>query len=337
MKIMTEKKDGIQNKLINGHIPIVLIGPTATGKSELAILIAEALNGEIISLDSMQVYRGMDIGTGKIPLEERKGIPHHLIDVINPDRIFSAGEFQRLAEEKTGEVWKNRKTAIIVGGTGLYLRAFLKGLFPTPARSDAVRQRIEDWDKREGLDSLYSFLSRTDHGIRETIKPTDRQRIHRSLEIFLVTGKTPSILRESSGFAEDRFRAIKIGLNYSSRELLYAAIEKRVDSMFEAGWVDEVRTLKDRYKAPLHPFKAIGYREIIAYLDGNTSLESTISLIKQKTRNYAKRQITWYKKEEPIKWYDAGQDKELVCKEVLQYISAYIKDEGEFNNGSRAD
>lgn len=333
---MIDKKQ-IKKKLSESRTPIVIIGPTASGKSGLAVMLAEELDGEIISLDSMQVYKGMDIGTGKIPYAERKNIPHHLLDIIKPDSVFSAGEFQRMAEKTAEEVWKKGKNVIIVGGTGLYLRAFLKGLYPTPARSETIREKIIDWENREGLESLHSVLKKADPGIEKIIKPSDRQRIYRALEILMVTGKTPSGLRNESGFSEDRFRVIKIGLNFAARETLYAAIEKRVDAMFEEGWMEEVKNLAAAYPFTLHPFKAIGYREIFEYLNGRKSLQDTILLIKQKTRNYAKRQITWYKKEEDVKWFDAGMDKELVCKEVLQYISTYTNDEGEFHNGSRAD
>jgi tRNA dimethylallyltransferase len=334
---MIENMDLLKNKLASKRLAVAIVGPTATGKSGLAVMLAEALDGEIISLDSMQVYIGMDIGTGKISIEEKKGIPHHLIDIIHPDHVFSAGEFQRMAEEAVESVWKLGRTPIIVGGTGLYLRAFLKGLFPTPLRSDVLRKRIKEWERREGLESLFGFLKRADPGIQEIIKPTDRQRIHRALEIFLVTGKTQSSMRKTAGFAGDRYKVIKIGLDFTARETLYKAIGDRVDAMFEAGWIEEVKRLLEKYPVSLNPFKAIGYREIAEHMQGNLSLEETITAVKQKTRNYAKRQITWYKKEDAVRRFDAGKDKELVCTEVLKYISAYINDEGEFSDGGRAD
>ena len=334
---MTDYREQIRNRLMMTRVPIVIIGPTASGKSTLAVLLAGALNSEIISLDSMQVYIGMDIGTGKISPEERRDIPHHLIDVVHPDQVFSAGEFQRMAEDAVERVWKLGKTPIIVGGTGLYLRAFLKGLFPTPVRSDALRKRIKEWERREGLESLFGFLKRADPGIQEIIKPADRQRIHRALEIFLVTGKTQSSMRKTAGFAGDRYKVIKIGLDFPSRDILYKTIESRVDAMFGAGWIEEVKLLLEKYPISLNPFKAIGYREIAAHIQEKRSLEETIAAVKQKTRNYAKRQVTWYKKEDAVRWFDAGKDKELVCNEVLKYISAYINDEGEFSDGGRAD
>jgi tRNA dimethylallyltransferase len=334
---MTGNIELLKNKLATMRRAIAIVGPTAAGKSGLAVMLAGPLDGEIISLDSMQVYIGMDIGTGKISFEERKGIPHHLIDIVHPDQVFSAGEFQRMAEDGVERVWKLGRTPIIVGGTGLYLRAFLKGLIPTPARSDVLRQRIKEWEKREGLESLFGFLKRADPGIQEIIKPADRQRIHRALEIFLVTGKTQSSLRKTAGFAEDRYRVIKIGLDFSDRDMLYKTIENRVEAMFTEGWIEEVRRLLEKYPAGLHPFKAIGYNEIAEHLNGKLSLDETIALVKQKTRNYAKRQLTWYKKEDAVQWFDAAKDKELVCDEVLKYISAYNNSEGEFSDGGRAD
>lgn len=334
---MTRNIDLLKNKLTSKRLAIAIIGPTATGKSGLAVMLAESLDGEIISLDSMQVYIGMDIGTGKIRADEMRGIRHHLIDLIPPNKRFSAGEFQRMAEDAVERIWKLGKTPIIVGGTGLYLRAFLKGLFPTPVRSDVLRKRIKEWESREGLESLYDMLKRADPGIQEIIKPADRQRIHRALEIFLETGKTQSSMRKTAGFAGDRYKIIKIGLDFTARETLYKAIGDRVDVMFEAGWIEEVKRLLEKYPVSLNPFKAIGYREIAEHLQGNLSLEETIAAVKQKTRNYAKRQVTWYKQEDAVRWFNAGKDKELVCNEVLKYISAYINDEGEFSDGGRAD
>lgn len=334
---VTAEINKIREYLIKNKIPIVIIGPTASGKSSLAVSLARALDGEIISLDSMQVYIGMDIGTGKITPEEKCGIPHHLIDVIHPDRVFSAGRFQNMAESAVSGIWKRGKIPVIVGGTGLYLRAFLKGLFPTPARSEVLRERISEWEKQEGLEGLYAFLNRIDPDSREFIKAGDRQRIHRALEIYLATGKTQSFMRSVDGFGSDRFNVIKIGLDFKSRDSLYKAIEKRVDAMFSAGWVEEVKSLLAEYSAELHPFRAIGYREIAEHLHGNKTLDETITVIKQKTRNYAKRQITWYKKEDAVKWFDAEKDKELVCEEVLQYILSHVNDEGDNSHDSRTD
>ncbi len=309
--------------LLENEYIISITGTTASGKSGVAVELAERLGGEIISLDSMQVYRGMDIGTAKITEEEMKGIPHHLLSIVPLTRKFSAGEFAELAREKISEIRSRGALPVVVGGTGLYLRALLKGLFPTPARSVTLRARLEKWEKKESLCGMHRYLRRVDPESAGMIDENDRQRIYRALEIFIVTGKTPRVLREKHGFDEDLIKAIKICLTREPREKLYEVINSRVEDMINEGLIDEVRALLKEYSPDLHPFKAIGYGEAVRHILEDIPLDETIEDIKRATRKYAKRQLTWFRKEENVRWFDAEEGKELVCRNILKYIESH--------------
>jgi tRNA dimethylallyltransferase len=267
----------------------------------------------------------MDIGTAKIKAEEMRGIAHHLIDIVNPDIRFSAGEFSRTADSKVSEIRARKKIPVIVGGTGLYLRAWLYGLFPTPARSKSIRERMHLLEKKDGLRALHRLFHRIDKETAAKIKEKDRQRIHRAIEIFLVSGRPPSFHRMTRGFGNERYPVIKIGLTFNPREKLYERIEHRVMKMLEEGWIEEVKRLMEDYSPDLHPFKALGYSEIARYLVGDWDYNKMVEEIKKSTRHYAKRQITWFNKENDVKWYDADKDKNLVCSDVLKYIKSVIQ------------
>lgn len=278
---------------------LILLGPTATGKTKLAIELAKKIKGEIISADSMQVYRGMDIGTAKPTLKERQGIPHHLIDIRNPDESWTVSDF-------IGEVGKLKdkvENPIMVGGTGLYLWALLEGFsFPITPADQELRSRLE----KEPLSTLYSRLSTIDPEAAQKIHPNDKKRIIRALEVYELTGKPISELQKNRKLKVEN-RNTLIGLTLP-REELYARIDQRVDSMIEKGLIDEVKGLLAKgYSKLLPSFQALGYKEAAEYLDGKWTKDEMIEELKKHTRNFARRQMTWFRRFKNVKWIEAGQ------------------------------
>lgn len=284
---------------------ISLLGPTAVGKSKLAVEIAKKIHGEIISADSMQVYRGMDIGTAKPTLKERQGIPHHLIDIRNPDEEWTVSDFVEQTNKLTREIEKRNKTPIIVGGTGLYLWALLEGYsFPMAPADKEIRKRLE----KEPLSTLYSRLSTLDPEAAKKIHPNDKKRIIRALEVYELTGKTISKLQENrKQNTEHRTQDyILIGLNLP-REELYRRIEERVDKMIEKGLIEEVKGLLAKgYSKDIPSFQALGYKEVVEYLDGKWSKEEMIAEFKKRTRHFARRQMTWFKRFKNVNWFEVS-------------------------------
>ncbi len=299
---------------------LVIIGPTAVGKSKLGIALAKKFGGEIISADSMQAYKGLDIGTAKVSLKNREGIKHHLMDIIEPNERFSAGRFMRLAEESIDNILKRSNLPIIIGGTGLYIRALLKGLFSSPPRNKALSKRLGHIAKNRGTGHLHRMLMRFDTESAQRIAPQDKQRLIRALGIFFKTKKPMSQFIKESSFSTDRYDAIKIGLTMS-REKLYQRIEERVEKMLNEGWIEEVeRLLTLGYSPECHAFKALGYREIVRYIKGEMSLEETINLIKKNTRRYAKRQMTWFRKDEGVFWFDISMGEDTIYQQVEKLV-----------------
>lgn len=279
---------------------LVVLGPTAAGKSAFAIGLAQKLNGEIISADSMQVYRGMDIGTAKLSEKERQGIAHHLIDVRNPDEEWTVADFVGEATRISGDLASRGKTPVIVGGTGLYLWALLKGYsFPISPADKELRAKLD----AESLPTLYAQLSTIDALSAQKIHPNDKKRIVRALEVFELTGKRMSELQEPRRSVAGSFRLV--GLN-PAREELYARIEQRVDDMIKKGLVEEVKGLLEKgYSRGLNSMQALGYKETIEYLDGRWTKEKMLEELKKRTRNFAKRQMTWFRRFENVEWREA--------------------------------
>jgi tRNA dimethylallyltransferase len=346
---------------------IAIVGPTASGKSALAVSLAQRFAGEVVACDSTQVYRGFDIGTAKPTLEERHGVPHHLMDLVDPAELFTAAEYRRRAVDVLADLCGRNRLPIFTAGTGLYLRALLAGLSDAPARSESLRARLDASAARYGGAHLHRVLQRVDPASAARISPRDRQKVVRALEIRFLSGRALAEVYRAGRDPLQDYAPLKIGLN-PPRALLYEHIESRVHAMLARGWRDEVAALIERIQptvleplsAPAHapaaravdkpyfvrlpqpgttyaaasgaanpgaakPFEFIGYREMREYLEKQKPLPETIAAIAQATRRYAKRQLTWFRKEPDVHWFtgfgDAPEITERVAAEVDRYLA----------------
>jgi tRNA dimethylallyltransferase len=307
------------------HPLIAIVGPTASGKSELAISIAESFSGEIVNYDSVQIFRYLDIGTAKPGQEERRRVPHHMIDIREPTEVFTAGDYQREARKVLEDIRTRGKLPILAGGTGLYLRALTEGLFNGPARSMYWRNRLEMMSERKGRSHLHQVLRRLDPVAASRIGERDKQKIIRALEVRLETGKALSQhLDERPRQPLTAFKIHFVGLN-PPREALYDRINRRVSRMFEAGLVEEIRQLLVK-GIPLSakPFEAIGYRHVLADLDSCNAWEETIRIIQRDTRHYAKRQMTWFRNQPDVTWFDGPGDSNEIKNKVQQFLKPLL-------------
>jgi len=301
---------------------VVILGPTASGKSALGIALAERLGGEILACDSTQVYRHFDIGTGKVLVAEQRGIPHHLVDLVEPTEVFTAGEYRRRAIEVLEDVRRRGKLPIITAGTGLYLRALLEGLAEAPERSEELRERLRKKAAKHGPLHLHRVLARMDKEAAARIAPRDTQKIIRAIEVRKLAGKTVGEVHRSGREALTGFEVCKIGLQ-PAREALYARINARVEAMIAAGWADEVRGLIARgVPADAKPFQFIGYSDLRARLvpgagSDARAIAEEIPLIQQATRQFAKRQGTWFRKEPNVRWLAGFGDDPKIVAEAL--------------------
>ncbi|HEY1087566.1 MAG TPA: tRNA (adenosine(37)-N6)-dimethylallyltransferase MiaA [Archangium sp.] len=281
---------------MRGQTLLVIAGPTASGKTSLALEAARRLNAEIVSADSQQVYRHFDIGTAKPSRAELAEIPHHLIDCVEPTDDFSAARFGHLADAAIADIHARGKRAIVVGGTGLYLRVLLHGVMPGPSRDEALRAELEAFADREGNAALHARLAAVDPVTAAKHPIQDRLRVIRALEIHALTGKPASEHREEHAFAADRYD-YKLVVLEPERDKVYAAINARTKAMFDAGLVDETRALVAKGYRDSAPMRAVGYLQALQVVDGTLTLERAIHDTAQATRHYAKRQFTWFKKE----------------------------------------
>ncbi|HEU4402327.1 MAG TPA: tRNA (adenosine(37)-N6)-dimethylallyltransferase MiaA [Candidatus Polarisedimenticolia bacterium] len=306
----------------DGRAPIlVVVGPTAVGKSEFAVLACERLDGEVLSFDSMQVYRRFDRATAKPEAALRLRVPHHGIDLANPGQDFSLGEFVRRAEATIEAIRSRGRLPVLVGGTGLYLRGLLKGIAPAPRRDEAIRARLRAIETRGGTARLHRLLQRLDPGAAARLRPADRQRVARALEVFLAARRGLDVLIRESPFGADRYAAVKIGLTMK-REVLYRLIDERVVGFFRAGLVDEVRgLLRDGCPRSANAFKGLGYKEVLMHLDGHLGLADAIVLTQRNTRRYAKRQLTWFRKEEGVAWFEVDPSRDDRFQEPLAHAA----------------
>lgn len=289
---------------------VIICGPTGTGKSELALSLARQLGGEIVSADSQQVYRGMDVGTAKVSREVQDQIPHHLIDVIEPDQHFEAQTFCRLADGAIDSIISKGCVPFVVGGTGFYLRVLCNGICEAPPQDPEYRRELNELHQKEGMPYLHDMLSKIDPAAASNIHPNDVVRLIRALEVYHLTGGKMSELQEQHRFASKRYDALKIGLNVE-REELYASINARVDAMMNAGLLDEVRGLVERYGPDIKSLQAVGYREMVAHLKGELLLDQAVELTKKNTRHFAKRQMTWFKADPDIQWFNPEKSEEV--------------------------
>ena len=308
--------------IVRGFImsPLVAIpGPTGSGKSELALVVAERYGGEVVNFDSIQVYRHFEIGAAKLSESERRGIPHHLIDLLEPTEVFTAGEFARRAAQTVREIRDRGRLPILAGGTGLYLRALLDGLFPGPTRDEGLRRRLA---RRSGP-RLHKLLERFDPAAAKRIHPNDRPKLIRALEVILLAQRPITEL-----FAEGRqslqgFRVLKVGL-HPERNALYDRINQRTEAMFAAGLVEEVRQILARgYPDTCKPFESHGYRQALQHLRGELDLREAVFYAQRNTRHYAKRQITWCRREKDVEWFRGFGDDPGIQEPVLTRIGVF--------------
>lgn len=300
----------------------VLLGPTAIGKTDISIDLAQKMKGEIISADSMQIYKYMDIGSAKVTRKEMKDIKHHLIDFLYPDEEFTVANYKSRAERLITEINNNNKLPIIAGGTGLYINSLVYDLnFTQVAPNEVFRNKLEKIGEEKGNEFLHRKLAEIDECSSEKISVNDQKRVIRALEIYEVTGKTMSEYNKNFRKPVEKYNLVMVGLNMD-RAKLYERINLRVDIMIEKGLVEEVKDILSKgYNKDLVSMKGIGYKEIIMYLEGTLTLVESIELIKQKSRNYAKRQLTWFRRDDRIKWVDldAYSLKESLSNEIIEY------------------
>ena len=289
-----------------GKLPLVIIcSPTATGKTELAIELASIFGGEIISADSLQVYRYLDIGTAKPSIELRKKIRHHMIDVVNPDEEFNAAIYTGQARLIIDDLIRQGKPVFVVGGTGLYIRALLRGIIDTPAVDDKIRKHYRELRDIHGKEYLFKLLQQRDMQAALKIKPNDSVRVIRALEVLDQSGESIIDIQKRHSFADCPYVTYKIGLQFD-REELKNRIVRRTEKMVAAGLLDEVKSLLDRgYSEKLKPLQSLGYKQVIEFLGGKYDWECALRLIIQDTWNYAKRQMTWFAADKEMKWYDS--------------------------------
>ncbi len=284
---------------------LAVVGPTAAGKSELALALAQELDGEIVNADALQVYRGFDIGTAKPGAAARRSVPHHLIDILEPAEPYSAGEFARRARGAIAEIRARHRLPIVVGGSGLYLRALMRGISPLPPADPDLRAALRGRLRRQGLEALRSELAELDPATEERLAAGDTQRVLRALEVALSTGRPLSEWIARRPFGEAAMPALWAGLTLP-RPILYDRIAARARRMIETGWVSEVASLLDRgLDVSLPAFQAIGYREIARHVQGEWSLEEALESTVRATRRFAKRQMTWFQREEEILWFSS--------------------------------
>lgn len=311
----------------NALIPLVVVlGPSGSGKSELAVFLAKAIDGEVVNCDSLQLYRGFDIGTAKLAEAERRGVPHHLIDVLHPTELFTAGEYARRARDILMEISGRGRVPMIVGGTGFYLRALLEGLFPGPSRDSTVRERLE-LRERKKPGSLHRILARLDPATATRIHRNDKKKIIRALEVRLLEGRPISTLYAQGRAALSGFTPVKLGLN-PNRALLYQRLDARTRGIFERGLIEEVAgLLAAGVPATAKPFESLGYKQALQVIAGRWTAEQALQSTQSETRQYAKRQLTWFRKEPAVHWLEGFGDEARIQQEASAMVGRHITEQ----------
>jgi tRNA dimethylallyltransferase len=315
---------------------VILLGPTASGKTALSLAVAQRFGGEIVSCDSVAVYRGMEIGSAKPSLAERARVPHHMIDVAEPSEVFSAGEYSRQARAAIVGIAARGKLPIVTGGTGLYLRALLDGLFPAPPRSDELRGRLRHAEEKRGQGWLHRILGRLDPPAARQIHANDLPKLIRAIEVCLAARQPLTAAWQAGREPLKGFRILRIGLN-PDRKALYARIDARAAAMFENGLVEETRALAAKYGESARPLTSLGYRQAMALLRGDLSTAEAIASAQQGHRNYAKRQMTWFRREPEVLWLEGFGDHDQSCEQAEQIIDTMLKGSPLFPSSSQAE
>jgi tRNA dimethylallyltransferase len=308
-----------------GPVLVAIVGPTAAGKSALGLSLARRLRGEIVACDSTAVYRGIDIGTDKLPASEQQGIAHHMVDIVPPTETYSAARYAADASAVIREISARGAIPILVGGTGFYYRALIRGLFPGPARNDPIRARLDRVASRRGVECLHRWLQRVDAASAARIQPRDRKRLVRALEVYLLTGRplTDHFTETVSPLAE--YRVVTIGLTME-RAALRERVTRRVDAQLAAGVVDEVRgLLVGGVPADAHAFSGLVYRQIVEMLQGKRSESETRDLIVRENMRYARRQVIWFRKEPDIEWLDGAGETVAVQQRAFDVLSKKLE------------
>ena len=321
-----------------GPIPLVaIVGPTASGKSSLGVWLARKFGGEVLACDSTQVYRGFDIGTAKPTAEERDGIPHHLLDLVDPTFPFTAGEYRLRAIAALEDLRQRSRLPIFTVGTGLYLRALLEGLADAPARSEELRARLEARADTHSLQYLHRVLRRLDPEAAVRIGPRDRPKMIRAIEVCLLTGRPLTEVHQAGRAGLEGYSPIKIGLQ-PPRAALYERIERRVHTMLERGWLEEVAGLvRSGVPVSAKPFDFIGYSELRAHLEGTITLAAAKKAISQATRHYAKRQLTWFRKEPLVHWLPGFGDDAAIAAYAEQLVAGHLHSSAAFLRANREE
>ncbi len=300
---------------------IAIVGPTAAGKSELALVLAERLNGEVVNYDSVQLYRGFDVGSGKVPFAERGGIAHHLLDCLHPADAFTAGDYRREVLKVLDDLRSRGKLPIFAGGTGLYLRALLLGLFEGPARSDALRERLCAMVERRGREFLHRLLTRLDAVAAARIQPRDTQKLIRAVEVCILAGEPITEMHARGRAGLEGYQVMKFGLD-PPRARLYDRINRRVEGMFAGGLMEETQALLHlSCAARIKPLGALGYRQARAVLEGTLNRHEAVVATQIATRHYAKRQLTWFRREQDITWFEGFGDDPQIQRRILESLS----------------
>ncbi|MBQ3553624.1 MAG: tRNA (adenosine(37)-N6)-dimethylallyltransferase MiaA [Clostridia bacterium] len=303
---------------------VVVAGPTGTGKTRLSVALAKQFGGEVISADSMQIYKGLDIGSAKVTPEETEGIPHHLIDILEPDETFSVAQYVQKANEAAEDILERGKLPILCGGTGLYISSFVDNVKFTESQTDfSLRERLMSEAEEKGTEVLWQRLAELDPKAAEAVHPNNVKRVVRALELYESTGLTLSEQNARSKLIESPYEPVMLALT-GERELLYERINLRVDRMVAAGLFEEVKALSDSgMTRSMQSMQGIGYKEVLSCFEGECELSECIELIKKNSRNYAKRQLTWFKRDERYQWFDISEENFL--ERAMAYVQERIR------------
>lgn len=300
---------------------LILLGPTAVGKTELSLGLADIFDAEIISADSMQIYKDMNIGTAKLEKDKRKEIPHHMIDIISPQEKFSVADYKKEADRLIEKIVRKRKIPLMVGGTGLYINAVVDGfMLPEMEIDQNLRQELREKAKKQGNEYVHNILAEIDPSLAEKLHPNDLRRVIRGIEIYEKTGKTKTYYKREQEKRPDRYKTLKIGLT-RERDELYDRINQRVDEMIEAGLLEEVKFIKEKYGQSKTAVQALGYKEILSYFAGKYDFDEALRIIKRDSRHLAKKQLTFFKRDEKINWFNlSNTSTETVIEEIKNII-----------------